>query len=92
MFTHLNNMTDTTGVYAQHDGDPANGQAPTTGWLAGEYIEDEHILPIAPSVAPGEYRLAVGMYDPETLERATIHLDGETTDALILTALLIRQQ
>ncbi len=92
VFTHLYNMTDTTGVYAQHDGDPANGQAPTTGWLAGEYIEDEHILPIAPSVAPGQYRLAVGMYDPETLERATILLDGETADAFILTALSIRQQ
>lgn len=34
VFTHLYNMNDTTGVYAQHDGDPANGQAPTTNWLA----------------------------------------------------------
>jgi len=91
VFTHLYNMNDTTGIYAQHDGDPANGQAPATGWLAGEYIEDEHILPIDPSVAPGEYRLAVGMYDPETLERATIYLDGKTTDTLILTALSVRQ-
>jgi hypothetical protein len=85
VFTHLYNMNDMSQVYAQHDGDPAGGQAPTTGWLPGEFIEDEHVLPIDPSAPPGDYRLGVGMYDPETLQRLTIHSGNESSPVLILT-------
>lgn len=32
------------GLLAQHDSQPALGIRPTTGWVAGEYIEDSHTV------------------------------------------------
>jgi hypothetical protein len=42
---------------------------PTSQWLAGEIVEDEHTLVTASSYEPGEYTLVVGMYDLSTGER-----------------------
>ena len=58
-FVHLLDANDV--VLAQHDGSPDQGLTPTTRWLAGEIILDRHALAVQ-SLAPGEYRLAAGMY------------------------------
>ena len=47
---------------AQHDAEPNNHRAPTTGWQPGETVIDPHGLVIAPDSAPGDYRVAVGVY------------------------------
>ena len=57
VFVHLYGLDDTVNVLAQHDGEPAEAQAPTTGWLPGEYIEDEHVVSLDASLAAGDYRL-----------------------------------
>jgi 4-amino-4-deoxy-L-arabinose transferase-like glycosyltransferase len=53
-------------VIAQHDGVPGGGQRPVTGWQPGEVITDNHGLVIPPGIPPGEYQLAVVLYDPAT--------------------------
>lgn len=84
VFTHLYDMQNTIQVYAQHDGEPDNGNAPTSLWLPDEYIEDEHMIPLDPSLPSGDYRLGVGMYDPGPLQRLTVPFGGETTNVIIL--------
>jgi 4-amino-4-deoxy-L-arabinose transferase-like glycosyltransferase len=87
VFTHLYGLQNTVHVYAQHDGEPVGGQLPTTIWFDGEYIEDVHIIPVDAAVPPGQYRLGVGMYEPETLQRLSVTANGQTSDFLILTQL-----
>jgi 4-amino-4-deoxy-L-arabinose transferase-like glycosyltransferase len=65
VFTHAYNAQNV--VVGQHDGIPAS-DAPTSSWLSGEYIIDQHVLPIDPA-ASGPLRLGVGLYDAETLQR-----------------------
>jgi len=49
---------------AQRDAVPGNGVYPTTGWVAGEYLRDEALVPVGGDVAPGAYRVVVGLYNP----------------------------
>ncbi len=69
VFVHL---IGADGVrWAQSDGAPIKGFLPTTNWVAGETIRDVREM-ILPSGTPtGRYRLEVGMYDPDSLERLT---------------------
>jgi hypothetical protein len=61
VFLHL---TDGPGnVVAQHDGEPAGGSRPTTGWEPGEVIIDNHGLLVPADLPPGEYTLRLGLYD-----------------------------
>ncbi len=53
---------------AQADGPPAGGDYPTSFWAPGEAIADARWLSLD-GVAPGTYRLYVGMYLLETGER-----------------------
>jgi 4-amino-4-deoxy-L-arabinose transferase-like glycosyltransferase len=85
VFAHLYNAEG--GIPAQHDSVPANGAAPTTGWLPGEYIEDEHVIALDPALPPGEYRLGIGLYDAERLQRVSVRSNGSVSDALMLTRL-----
>ena len=56
-------------MWAQGDGVPANGIYPTWAWMPSEIVEDEHLIPLDSDVPPGEYRLAIGLYEPDTLRR-----------------------
>jgi hypothetical protein len=59
----------TTGAYmAGFDGQPIQGDYPTSLWASGEVIIDTH--PLDPTgLSPGEYRLLAGLYNPITEER-----------------------
>ena len=62
---------------AQHDGEPAHGQLPTTGWLPGEFIRDEHPLVLNSSgddVAVKE--MWIGLYDPNSGTRLPLIAPG----------------
>ncbi|NOK60464.1 MAG: phospholipid carrier-dependent glycosyltransferase [Chloroflexi bacterium AL-N1] len=65
VYVHLVDDEDTK--VAQRDVPPLNGSRPTSSWQAGELIRDDQDLPVSGEVAPGTYRLLVGMYDPQTL-------------------------
>jgi hypothetical protein len=67
VFVHL--VDDRGEMWAQGDGIPGNGINPTWAWVVGEVVEDEHLIPLNSDVPPGEYRLAIGLYEPDTLRR-----------------------
>jgi hypothetical protein len=61
----------------QDDSRPRYNSHPTSQWLAGEIAVDPLWLTLT-AVPPGQYRLAVGLYDAATGERATaISKDGQ---------------
>jgi hypothetical protein len=63
---------------AQQDTVPCNGECPATSWVAGEILIDPATLTLPADLAPGDYRLAVGWYDPATLARpVAVNAQGE---------------
>jgi hypothetical protein len=79
VFVHL---LDTSGkIAAQHDGEPVGSLWPTHLWRSGDVVRDERVLAPAPSLAPGQYTLKVGMYNARTGTRLTT-ADGQ--DAVVL--------
>ena len=54
-------------VAAQRDEFPIGPLLPPTTWAAGDEKPGYMALPIPPGTPPGEYRLLVGLYDPNTL-------------------------
>jgi len=67
VFTHL--LGPDGERCGQQDSIPQGGARPTTSWLAGDTIVDEYCIQVAPDARPGNYDLAVGMYDWATGER-----------------------
>ncbi|MBI4771727.1 MAG: hypothetical protein HY784_15260 [Chloroflexi bacterium] len=70
------------GLVAQSVAVPAGWTRPTTGWLAGEYIVDEHRVALPAGLASGPLRLFVGLYDPATGVRL---LTGQGERPLLVT-------
>ena len=66
---------DGTGV-AQHDSEPQSGASPTSDWVPGQVIADQHPLRVSPDAAPGAYRIIVGLYDGETGDRLQVVRDS----------------
>lgn len=78
VFVHL---LDSTGkLVRQYDAMPCDWGCPTAGWQAGQVVQDEAVLPLW-GLPPGEYRLAVGLYNAVTLERVAT-AEGETYSLL----------
>ena len=67
VFAHLLDVDNV--IRGQVDRLPANGAAPTTGWLQGEVITDPYEIPIDREAPPGRYTVEIGMYDATTMER-----------------------
>jgi hypothetical protein len=70
VFVHL--IDENARIWAQHDGRPVGGSRPTSSWQPGEEITDHHGLALPADLPPGEYRLAVGLYDASTGERLSV--------------------
>ncbi|HRQ37706.1 MAG TPA: hypothetical protein PLD25_07310 [Chloroflexota bacterium] len=64
-------------LIGQHDAPPANGERPTTGWLAGEYITDAHAITFREPDYTGPAHIAVGLYDPATGARLPLAGGGD---------------
>lgn len=64
-------------VWGQSDTWPAQGYAPTTTWVVGEIIADEHVLMLDAGAPSGTYRLYVGLYDARDGLRAALYLKDE---------------
>ena len=67
VFTHL--LTADNRLVAQQDSVPVYETYPTNQWQVGQYILDEHLIPIDAATPPGRYWLKVGLYTLETGER-----------------------
>jgi hypothetical protein len=66
-FVHLAALTNAEPV-RQSDGFTLGGRYPTGMWLPGELVTDTVTLDLA-GLPAGRYQLAVGWYDPDTLQR-----------------------
>jgi hypothetical protein len=74
VFVHL---LDTNGaIVTQVDQEPQAGEAPITGWLAGEVVVDDIEIAVTGDMAATQ-SIAVGLYNPLTGERlAVLNTDG----------------
>lgn len=74
-------------IAAQDDSIPARWTYPTTAWLPGEIVTDEHPLTIASEAAPGSYTLIVVLYDERDASRLGVEQRGTISDHAVLTML-----
>jgi hypothetical protein len=56
-------------LVAQQDGEPVGGSRPTTTWTPDETVPDRRGILLPHDLGNGEYKLVVGLYDPDTGER-----------------------
>lgn len=76
VFVHL--VNEEGAIVTQTDGEPANWSRPTTGWMPGEYIVDNHTLMLPENLPAGNYTLRLGLYNPDNGQR----LPTSTGDAV----------
>jgi hypothetical protein len=79
VFVHLVAPQEADRIVSQGDRSPLGGRWPTSLWLPGLALDDEHQVPLGADLPPGRYDLLVGLYDPETERRLPL-ADGR--DAL----------
>jgi mannosyltransferase len=73
-------------IVTQDDSIPAHWTRPTTAWLLGEIITDEHVLSIPSGAAPGTWTLIAAVYEEGTSQRLRVK-QGGTRDYVTLTTL-----
>ncbi|MFQ3662701.1 MAG: glycosyltransferase family 39 protein [Chloroflexaceae bacterium] len=61
---------------AQRDAPPWQGRYPTSVWRAGSLVVDHNDVYLPPTMAPGVYRVIVGMYDPVSGARPPVTVNG----------------
>ena len=87
VFVHLLGRTYNAGqgnvLWGQHDGQPAGGLRPVTGWQPGEVIEDTHCFRVDPTAPAGVYQIEVGLYDPANGQRLPVTSGGEGDRLLV---------
>lgn len=82
VFAHVVDPATTT-LYAGSDAQPAANTRPTSGWTAGEIIEDVHMLTVSDTAPPEQFLLEVGLYrqiNGEFIRLYTIADIGNTAD------------
>ena len=75
VFVHL--LAPDGQVAVGHDGEPAGGTRPTTGWVPGEFIADSHEVSLPADLAPGGYVIEVGLYDAGVLAMPRLPILGD---------------
>lgn len=63
VFVHLVDTAET--IIAESNSRPRGGDLPFTRWTPGDWMADTHALILPANLAPGAYRLRVGLYRPE---------------------------
>ncbi|MCL4298442.1 MAG: cellulase family glycosylhydrolase [Anaerolineae bacterium] len=88
VFIHL---TDGTGsIVAQEDSPPAQGKFPSSRWLPGQLIEDEHHTLTSANLPAGKYDLRVGLYNSATGERLSVQSESNPVqDSFLLASLTV---
>ena len=69
-FTHL--IAADGFNQTSRDNQPVWGAYPTTHWQPGERITDKYTLTLPEGIPPGDYRLRIGWYQSDTLERVPV--------------------
>lgn len=67
VFIHLFDPA-TEEIVAQDDAMPRQNQYPTSWWAGGEVVSDVITISLG-GLSPGRYRVALGVYDPQSMDR-----------------------
>jgi len=71
VFTHLTD--DEERIWGQQDNPPRCNTYPTSRWQPGEIIADPFYIRVDENASPGDYTLMVGLYDPSSGHRLSVH-------------------
>ncbi|HUV89501.1 MAG TPA: hypothetical protein VMY80_07590, partial [Anaerolineae bacterium] len=77
VFIHLYDV-ESGALVVQQDTVPRQWTYPTTWWEEGEIVSDEIVLPLE-GISAGRYRIAVGVYEPDTLKRLPVQTEGDVS-------------
>jgi hypothetical protein len=77
-------------LHGQADQIPGAGQFPTTGWLPGEYLTDPYAVTLNPNAPPGDYQIAIGLYDPATGQRLPVNSPNCRENACFIPGLTVK--
>jgi len=83
VFVHVADEQDVKA--GQHDGQPQDGQAPTSTWRQGDIVVDKIEIPIRADAPPGRYRVQLGMYDLATMQRLPLVGGGDALTMAVVT-------
>jgi hypothetical protein len=70
VFVHL--LDEDSRLWAQSDSVPGRGTLPTTGWVPGKIVTDEHEISISAEAPSGDYVIEIGIYDADTGQRLSV--------------------
>ena len=70
VFTHV--IDEDNRIWGQKDNPPASGTSLTSEWQEGQVVEDSYIIPIQADLPQGMYRIEVGLYDPQSMQRLPV--------------------
>jgi hypothetical protein len=73
VFAHL--ILPPDAVWAQQDQMPQAGGAPTSTWVPGRRVEDRRRIELPAGAPPGNYQVAIGLYDKDSYERLPVQFD-----------------
>lgn len=79
VFMHIYDEAGVLIEAAQRDQRMGDGTLPPANWLPRRLYRERHTLQLPPDLPSGNYRVAVGLYDPRSLTRYAAH--GEAADA-----------
>jgi len=82
IFVHLRDSENNTIVNGDHF--PYNNLLPTTEWPVDQAVKETIRLMLPTGEALENYRLFVGIYDPESQERLTVEDDESGENAIII--------
>lgn len=69
-------------LVAQHDAEPTGGQFPTTAWIVGQPITDQHAVFIPNSLSITHNTLIVGLYNIEQPDKRVLIAGGQDAYSL----------
>ncbi len=94
VFVHLlgaDNPATGGPLWAQDDSEPCRRNYPTSAWGADEIVVDRYTVTIPAEAPAGEYRIAMGLYEWQTMQRLPVLDDaGQVAgDHVILTSMRV---
>ena len=72
-------------IAAQADGEPMSGLLPTDAWEVGEVVQDRRLIHLPADLPPGEYTVAIGMYQSQTMDRLELAGPADQVSQNLLT-------
>jgi hypothetical protein len=87
VFVHLSSPDGQ--IWGQHDSQPVENTFPTSAWLPGQIVVDQHQVEIDAQAPDGIYLLLTGLYDGTTGQRPDVsgEVDILTENRILLTLL-----